>query len=280
MRPKRKALKAVQALGLLAFLSSCQSHAPIDIAFASIPEGQHQLGHHLSLSNPSRIVALSSFEISTTEITNAHFQVFVAATGYLTEAERLKNAMTFYVGLDEFEWVEDSTANWKYPFGIDAGGIEDKMNHPVTCINFYDVKAFCKWAQVRLPTLDEWEAASRGGVSTSQFFGNERSHITKFGNIWLSTSHAALDVEDSLLFTAPVASFKPNPYGLYDVYGNVFEFCSDKMSILDDVEEIACARGGSWWCSAHSCSFFNSVDIGRVHQHASFSNHGFRVVRD
>ena len=80
------------------------------------------------------------------------------------------------------------------------------------------------------------------------------------------------------MYTSPVASFASNPWGLYDMYGNVFEFCSGKLK-PGESNTIAHARGGSWWCSKNACNFFNSYDIGRVSIHASFSNQGFRVVK-
>lgn len=84
--------------------------------------------------------------------------------------------------------------------------------------------------------------------------------------------------EDSLT-TSPIGSYKPNALGLYDVYGNVFEFCANTPEAFSTFDKVAATRGGSWWCSFYACGFFNSVDIGRVKQDASFSNNGFRVVR-
>jgi sulfatase modifying factor 1 len=80
------------------------------------------------------------------------------------------------------------------------------------------------------------------------------------------------------MYTSPVGIFSPNAWGLYDMYGNVFEYCSDRRGTVKDNNEVAMARGGSWWCSSNACGFFNSVDIGRNNSMASFSNQGFRVV--
>jgi sulfatase modifying factor 1 len=80
------------------------------------------------------------------------------------------------------------------------------------------------------------------------------------------------------MYTSPVGHFKPNPWGLYDMYGNVFEFCTGKVA-PGESRTVAHARGGSWWCSANACHAFNSYSIGQVNQRASFSNQGFRVVK-
>ena len=152
------------------------------------------------------------------------------------------------------------------------------MNHPVTCISFRDALAYCNWKKVRLPTLDEWEIACRAGNANTYFWGNEQQKIHQYGNIWRGKNHLAADVSEDFIYTAPVAHYKPNAWNLYDMYGNVFEFCSDRPQKLIDNPTIACARGGSWWCSEKSCNSFNSTDIGRVSKIASFSNLGFRVV--
>jgi sulfatase modifying factor 1 len=81
------------------------------------------------------------------------------------------------------------------------------------------------------------------------------------------------------MYTSPVASFRPNGFGLYDVYGNVFEFCEGRLKTDPESGKQVHARGGSWWCSRNSCSFFNSIEIGRVSRHASFSNQGFRTAK-
>ena len=87
---------------------------------------------------------------------------------------------------------------------------------------------------------------------------------------------------DGWEFTAPVRSFAPNAWGLYDVIGNVFEYCSDLTRDAQPGEEahMIAGRGGSWWCSFGTCHFFNLVDIGRMDRHGSLSNQGFRVAMD
>jgi len=246
--------------------------------FVKIPAGEYELGAKGHYVNPHHKTKTNGFYISETEITNKQFEKFVKATGYKTIAEKYHNAMTFKVGLDEFEWYNDSTANWRYPFGTSNEGIASKMDHPVTCICFLDIQKYCAWAKVRLPTLDEWEIACRAGTKGKHFFQGDSTRVTEYGNIWLSRRHSEVNVPDEHLFTSPVKTFRPNPWGLYDMYGNCFEFCADRAGPYKQKKNLACARGGSWWCSKNSCNFFNSVDIGRCDRFASFSNQGFRVV--
>ncbi len=148
----------------------------------------------------------------------------------------------------------------------------------MTTISYAVAERYCNWAHVRLPTLDEWEVACRAGTSGDYFFGPDVNQIGKYANIWHGKNHLVSDTSDGYVTTSPVAKFLPNPWGLYDVYGNVFEFCSGHLPT--DGPKTRHARGGSWWCSANACCFFNSADIGKVNLHASFSNQGFRVVRD
>lgn len=270
----------------LLLLFGCQSspesseHDESDeLNFVQIEKGYYMVGKSQHPINPNREVDIETFEISTTEVTNKMWTRFIEETGYLTTAEKLKNAMVFYPGLDEFEWVGDSTANWRYPFGKDHEGIDGKEDYPVSCISHIDALAFCEWGEYRLPTLDEWEVACRAGTNGAYHFEGGYDSLVLYANIWQSKTHKSVDVQEDYLYHSPVATYKPNPWGLYDMYGNCFEFCADKPEKWADNESMVCARGGSWWCSKNSCNYFNSYDIGRVHKAASFSNHGFRVVK-
>lgn len=245
--------------------------------FILVPAGIYTIGKEGSRKNPLRTVRIDSFRLAIYETTNRQFAAFVAATHYITDAERYHDAMVFEPGLEEFRWLRDSTANWRWPNGITRGGIQDRMDHPVTCITYRDALAYCAWAKVRLPTLEEWEVACRAGTHTDYFFGSEDSRIGEYANIWHGHDHLKADHGDPYLYTAPVGSFKPNPWGFYDIYGNVFEFCTGKLSPTES-PTLAHGRGGSWWCSKSSCHSFNSYDIGSINIHASFSNLGFRVV--
>jgi predicted AAA+ superfamily ATPase/formylglycine-generating enzyme required for sulfatase activity len=266
------------ALLLLCLCAGLTGRTQIKDSFVLVPKGQYTVGKRHFLLNPLRAVRVDSFYIAIYETTNRQFAEFVTATGYRTDAERRHDALVFAPGLAEFRWLSDTTAYWRYPNGVTRGGIDKKMDHPVTCISYSDITAYCRWAGVRLPTLEEWEIACRAGTTTDYFFGDNDSVINRYANIWHGHDHLTADSSDGYMYTSPVGSFAPNPWGLYDMYGNVFEFCTGK---LDPAEKstLAHTRGGSWWCSAASCHYFTSYDIGRVNIHASFSNQGFRVVR-
>ncbi|MBS0027537.1 formylglycine-generating enzyme family protein [Chitinophaga sp. 22321] len=269
-------LKKVSILFLLVCTHTC--FAQDKCGYVLVPKGQYPVGKKQHTLNPLRKVTVDSFYIAACETTNRQFAAFVAATGYVTDAEKKHDALVFEPGLREFEWDNDSSAYWRFPNGVDRGGIERKMDHPVTCISYNDALAYCEWAGVRLPTLDEWEIASRAGATTDYFFGAKNTQIDRYANIWHGADHLQADSSDGYMYTAPVGSFQPNAWGVYDIYGNVFEFCSGKV-LANESPTLAHARGGSWWCSKASCSFFNSADIGRVNKRASFSNQGFRVVK-
>jgi sulfatase modifying factor 1 len=247
--------------------------------FIDVPQGKYTIGKKGHGLNPFKTITIQGFVISTTELTNQEFEQFIKTTKYITDAERKHDALVFEPGLAEFTWLQDSSANWRFPNGITRGSIINKMNHPVTCISYNDAIAYCKWAGVRLPTLNEWEIASRALATTDYAWGNSRDSLGKYANVWNGANHLQADSSDGFMYTSPVASFKPNAWGLYDMYGNVFELCSGQLPKYKKRKNVVHARGGSWWCSSKSCSFFNSVDIGRVSRHASFSNQGFRVVK-
>jgi len=247
--------------------------------FLQVPAAKYRIGKAGHVQNPPRWVRVGSFRIAKFETTNEQFGAFVQATGYVTDAERLHNGMVFEPPLPEFRWIRDRSATWRFPNGKTRGSIEGKGRHPVTSISFADALAYCKWAHVRLPTLSEWEVACRAGMTGDYFFGSSAAKIGAYANVWHGRNHTRWDDSDGYRWTSPVGSFKPNPWGLYDMYGNVFEFCSG--TLMGDRSALTRhSRGGSWWCSASSCCFFNSADIGNVGLHASFSNQGFRVVEE
>jgi formylglycine-generating enzyme required for sulfatase activity len=203
--------------------------------------------------SPAHKVTVSSFWIDQHEVTNKKFSAFVAATGYVTFAEKplskdlfpqapasqLVPGATVFVppnrSIDPWRsgdpwqwWSYRAGASWKQPEGK-GSSIEQRMDHPVVCVNIQDAKAYAQWAGKRLPTEAEWELAARGGKEEQMYtWGNQ----TKPDNRWLANCFqgefpAKNTREDGFAATAPVGSFPPNDLGLYDMAANVWELCSD-----------------------------------------------------
>jgi len=248
--------------------------------YVVVPAGSYSLGEKGHLVNPLHRVRLKSFRIADAETTFAQFEKFVQETKYVTDAERRGWGMTFRAGLPEWAWDETDGASWRRPFGPDQPLPRD--DEPVTQISGEDAHAYCRWIGGRLPTCDEWEAAARAGSRGSWPWGAQFE--AGRANIWNGETHAAETLGeggDGFVYLAPVRTFAANAWGLYDVIGNVFEYCGDLPPSLRGREKVIIAgRGGSWWCSARTCHSYNLVDIGHMDRHGSLANQGFRVVWD
>ena len=244
-----------------------------------IPAGEYALGEMDHPLNPPHTATLRAFRIADAETTNAQFAGFVQATGYVTDAERRGFGKTFRPGLPEWVWEDTKGAHWRTPSEPDGPKWEDLRGHPVTQISGADAAAYCRWLGARLPTLDEWEAAARAGSRARWPWGD--TFRPGAANIWNGKTHSAEPPADGFTFTAPVRSYPPNRWGLHDVIGNVFEYCTGLPPMLRGREAVLIAgRGGSWWCSAGTCASYNLADIGRMDRHGSLANQGFRVVFD
>jgi formylglycine-generating enzyme required for sulfatase activity len=202
---------------------------------------------------PVHKVTVSGFYLDEHEVTNAQFREFVDATGYKTQAEKgwskidfpkappgaLKPGGIVFSGPPkavelrgqgaEWQWWRfQEGASWKHPTGPESNlnGIE---NYPVVSVTWEDANAYCKWAGKRLPTEAEWELAARGGKEGFDYiWGNS----PKPGEKWLANVFTGEfphndTGEDGFKGTAPIKSFPPNAFGLYDMAGNAWEHCSD-----------------------------------------------------
>jgi formylglycine-generating enzyme len=244
-----------------------------------VPAGAYHIGAKDYPTNPPRTARLAAFFISDAETTNAQFAKFVEATGYRADAERRGSAHIFRYGEREWKWIDTKGASWRRPHGPDGpDAVKDLPGHPVTCLSAADAAAYCKWAGGRLPTQAEWEVAARAGSADKYPWGAKFDE--KKANIWNGNTYAKNTMTDGWEFTAPVRSFAPNAWGLYDVIGNVFEFVSDLPPGVKAKEDqpLTSARGGSWWCSAFTCKAYNLFDAGTMALHGSLPNQGFRLA--
>jgi formylglycine-generating enzyme required for sulfatase activity len=201
-------------------------------------------------AQPVHQVEVDGFWMDEAEVTNAQFRKFVEATGYVTVAERKPQAGDF-PGAREADLVPGSVcfrkpspeadlrdhrawwayvpgACWKHPDGP-ASDLQGREQYPVVHIAFEDAVAYARWAGKRLPTEAEWERAARGGRDGASYpWGNEfRPQGKWMANTWQGLFPLTDTGEDGWKGAAPVRSYPPNPYGLHDLAGNVWEWCSD-----------------------------------------------------
>ena len=256
---------------------------------------------------PIRDVTVDGFAISPSPVTNAEFDGFVSATGYVTDAERFEWSFVFkdfvtpeverrvtqVVQGSEWWWRVDG-ANWRMPEGP-GSSVDDRADHPVTHVSWADAMAYCEWAGLRLPTEAEWEYAARGGLDQARFVWGEElepdgRHMC---NIWQGEFPNTNTLEDGWHGTSPVASYLANEFGLYDVAGNVWEWCSDWFSptfhrnarrVTRDNPQgprsgtTRVIRGGSYLCHDSYCNRYRVGARTANTPDSSTGNLGFRVV--
>jgi sulfatase modifying factor 1 len=311
--------------------------APAGMAW--IPGGEYLMGTNSNLGwpdeKPAHPVKVDGFWMDATEVTNAQFAKFVKDTGYVTTAEKaptleeimrqvppgtpppsadklIAASMVFSppkgeVPLDNFSqwWTWLPGADWRHPEGP-GSSIEGLENHPVVHISWYDAQAYAKWVGKRLPTEAEWECAARGGLKGKDFtWGDTPSSLDSIkANIWhgkFPTENLKVDGYDA---TSPVKSFQPNGYGLYDMAGNVWEWCDDwydrglhpRLAELGVVEnprgpdktndpdqpfaELRVQKGGSFLCHESYCLRYRPSARHGGAPDTGMSHTGFRCAMD
>lgn len=278
-------------------------------------------------ARPVHRVMLDGFLMDATEVTNAQFAAFVQATGYITVAEK-KPSREEFPGAPEENLVAGSVvfspppakvalndryrwwtyvqgANWRHPMGP-GSSIDEKDNYPVVHIAWEDADAYAKWAGKRLPTEAEWEYAARAGKTGALYsWGNQ----FRPGNKWMANTFQgqfpAEDIaSDGFRGLAPVKQFPANAFGLYDMAGNVWEWCSDwyRPDYYQELKESGIVinpggplipwdpaeprerkkvqRGGSFLCTDQYCTRYMVGARGKGEWRSGANHLGFRCVKD
>lgn len=289
--------------------SSAVPHAPDRMI--TLPGGEFLMGAEDAEGfpedgeGPVRPVRVDAFRLDAYAVSNDDFAAFAAATGYVTDAERIGWSYVF-AGFLRAElrrvsprpehtpwWCGVEGASWRHPEGPGSSA-EGRGGHPVVHASWNDARAYARWAGKRLPTEAEWEYAARGGLEQRRYpWGDELDPGGEHRcNIWRGAFPTKNTAADGYRGTAPVDAFAPNGFGLYNMSGNVWEWCADWWSTDHAAARpahnpegpptgtVKVVRGGSHLCHDSYCNRYrvaartaDAVDGGGGHT-------GFRCARD
>jgi sulfatase modifying factor 1 len=232
--------------------------------------------------------------VDATEVTNRQFAEFVAATGYVTRAERGLPERVYDVFPDEARvpgsavfippteegplnparwWKFVEGADWRHPEGP-GSSIDGKDSYPVVHISYEDAVAYAQWARRRLPTADEWEHAARGGLKDAEFEWGDQEPTGREANYWQGVFPIINTRSDGYAGLAPAGCFDPNGYGLHDMTGNVWEWTSTP-AVQGGTMTI---KGGSYLCANNYCSNYRPSAAYPQEMTLGTSHIGFRTV--
>ncbi|WP_132879365.1 formylglycine-generating enzyme family protein [Tamaricihabitans halophyticus] len=240
---------------------------------------------------PVREVAVAAFWISPTAVTTGEFAEFVSATGHRTDAELFGWSFVFGGLLpDDFPptrgvvnapwWRQVEGADWQHPYGPQST-VDGLLDHPVVHVSWRDANAYCAWRGLRLPTEPEWEYAARGGLSGFAFpWGDELEPAGEHRmNVWQGDFPSNNTLGDGWYGSCPVTEFPPNGFGLYNMTGNVWEWCQNRFDGAASAQQRYSARGGSYLCHESYCRRYRVSARQGLTPDSSMANTGFRCAR-
>jgi formylglycine-generating enzyme len=288
------------------------SHGSID-GMKLVPGGEFVMGTDGAYGfaadgeGPAHAVVLMPYYIDATCVTNEQFNTFVNATGHKTESERFGWSFVFFGHLTAAQqaksarasvlgsewWFRVEGATWRHPEGP-GSNIKQRWQHPVVHVSWNDARAYATWAGKRLPTEAEWECAARGGLVQKRFpWGDELEPGGRHAmNVWQGVFPTKNTEADGHYGTAPAKAYKANALGLYQMTGNVWEWCWDwfkpdyyATSPREDPAgpasgERRVMRGGSYLCHASYCNRYRTDSRSGNTPDSATTNLGFRCVRD
>ena len=260
--------------------------------FVDVPACAFAMGNDGPDANPGdfegpvRDVRIDAFAIGAATVTNREFAAFVEATAYVTDAERCGASFVFYLQVpaerrDSLRrvaqglpwWAEVGGACWRQPEGP-GSVIDTRLQHPVVHVSWHDADAYCAWIGARLPREVEWECAARGGLAGKRFaWGNELlADGVPRCNVWRGEfpNRPAAGWRPG---TVEAASGEANGFGLFNVCGNVWEWCEDWFAPGQRA-----MRGGSFLCHDSYCNRYRVAARSANAPGSSASNIGFRAV--
>jgi sulfatase modifying factor 1 len=243
---------------------------------------------------PVRRVEVAPFWMEECTVSVAQFAQFIEATGYVTDAERFGWSYVFHKhvsGANKAKargvsggatwWLGVEGASWRRPEGP-GSNVKKREGHPVVHVSYFDALAYCNWAEKILPSEVQWEYAARGGLEGQLYpWGNDLTPRNTKGkvehrcNIWQGKFPELDTGADGWSGTAPVKTYAPNGYGLYQMSGNVWEWCADWF---DPEQERRVVKGGSFLCHASYCNRYRCAARTGNTTDSTTSHTGFRVA--
>ena len=251
--------------------------------------GKFNFGSNIGLERekPEREVIIQSFLIDKNLVTVKDFRTFVNDNNYITEAENFGNGIVYNDSTDIWQLVDG--ANWEFPFGkLESIALDD---HPVTQVSWNDALAYCKCYNKTLPSEVQWEyAASERGQKKNQLFywGNDLVVNNNYMcNTWATGYPNTIGYEDGFKYTSPISYFTANSLGIYDMAGNVWEWCYNwhlpyegNLQIFPADLQGKAQRGGSFLCNPNYCHGFRLSARSATSPESSLFHVGFRCVKN